>query len=111
MLARKAGRGRHARQLCRPLLAACQNNQQAQASCSESCASYYTGESAERCALECMRAHCKSVPQYEQCVKTQTIRDVLQCLETGQGRALAESCLQRRCGLSSKSDPVIMPSS
>lgn len=94
--------------MCRPLLAACQNDDKMKKSCAASCDKYYDGKDLDECKVQCMTAHCRVVPAYEECVMLNKIRDVLACMERGEGRQTAETCLRRRCNLQPSADPLRM---
>lgn len=105
-LCRTEGRGKYARAQCRHLLQECQSNPQSRADCRGKCGNFFEGPRISECISECMRAQCKTVPAYEHCVFLHTVQDVLQCMQTGEGRGIAETCLRQRCKLDVSQDPM-----
>lgn len=93
-----AARGRLARKLCRPRLRECQDDAAGIASCVARCARYYSGDELAPCERDCNRVRCAVFPPYEDCVKFNTLANVLACFERS-CRADATACLASRCQL------------
>lgn len=93
-----AARGREARRLCRPRLRECQDDPDAIARCAARCARYYSGPDLATCERDCNRVRCAVYPRYEDCVRVNTLANVLACFERS-CRADAARCLAARCQL------------
>lgn len=96
---REAGRGKEARKSCMPLLKDCQNDAEAHEQCVTRCARYFEEKDMPRCVRDCDKARCRVYKPYDECVARRTLMDLLTCMEGGEGRKEAESCLKDRCGL------------
>lgn len=105
-LCKDAFRGRAARQTCRPLLTACLYDQREKTACAEKCRRYYAADQLTACERDCNIARCKFVPPYENCVFEQTLRNVLHCIDNGDGRAIVQQCLTDRCNLQCRDQPL-----
>lgn len=101
------GRGRSARAACKHFLSACQTDEEGRSNCATRCARYFTKEDdLKRCISDCNKARCRVYPPYDDCVAFRTLRNVIACMEAGEGRSDAESCLRERCGLQPQTRPL-----
>lgn len=96
----EAAKGKLARKLCRPRLAECQNDPEGIAGCVEKCTRYFSGDEVKKCERDCNRVRCAVYPKYEDCVKVNTLANVLACFERS-CRTSAIDCLVSRCRLES----------